>query len=214
MAKVKKKKSGQFGHTVKQGLLLLLVFLLGYMTASVDHVSWLKRWPSLPWLDQHRVSMRVMGTQQAALPKPKFEFYTLLVNESAKPMTPPTTLAKAVSPVSRPVEKQVAAVTEPALPLHTPFASETKPVAVETSTVKDIYWVQVASFRQMHEAERLKSTLSQKGFNVGITRATQQGMVWFRVVMGPFGSKLQAQQAQLAFVKREHTMGMIRHMDA
>jgi cell division protein FtsN len=78
----------------------------------------------------------------------------------------------------------------------------------------DAYLVQVGSFRNMREAERMKAMLVMKGFDVHIASAIQQHVNWYRVIIGPFSSRIEAQQAQGAFARREHVMGMIRKMDA
>ena len=199
---VRKKRSTRARGILKQMTLLLLVFLLGYMTASVEHGTHLKQWFMVQWFDQH-VSNSSFSAQQAALPRPKFEFYTLLAKESADQ-----------------VKQPVLAAIKPALMPPAVVALATKMVTVNSMpeisahpSAKETYLVQLASFRHLEEADRLKALLVMKGFPVSIASTKQQGLPWYRVVMGPFNSKVQAQQAQSAFARREHLTGMVRRVD-
>ncbi len=198
---VRKKRSTKIRGFLKQMTLLLLVFLLGYMTASVEHGTHLKQWFMVQWFDQH-VSAASFSAQQAALPRPKFEFYTLLARESGDQVKQPL-LAAVKSAVSAPAQE----LSEKMVAVNT-----IKDNSVNTK-VKETYLVQLASFRHLHEADRLKALLVIKGFPVSIASTTQQGLPWYRVVMGPFTSKVQAQQAQTAFARSEHLTGMVRRVD-
>lgn len=202
MAKIngRKRSTTRIRGFLKQMTLLLLVFLLGYMTASVERGTHIKQWFMVQWFDQH-VSTSSFSAQQAALPKPKFEFYTLLAKDSVKQQNQP-----------------VLAAAKPILTATTDLASKLVAVnsmpatSLQTST-KETYLVQLASFKHLPEADRLKALLVMKGFPVSIANTTQKGLPWYRVVMGPFNSKVQAQQAQSAFARREHLMGMVRRID-
>lgn len=201
------------GNMSGQLLLVLAVFIAGYMSASFCDIASLTQWINAHFLAKNSTQLIIKpNLQQAQLPKPKFEFYTLLANERVAGITPATSLPTAVLPVK-------------ALPLHAPLAptavlATAKPAPVLTaqkapvSTSKDNYLVQVASFKSMQEAERMKVSLVMKGFDVKIATINQQQVNWYRVIIGPFSSRSQAQQAQLVFSRREHIMGMIRRMDA
>ncbi len=199
-----------------QFLLVFVVFVAGYMTASLYNLASLSAWVGTHVLANSSLQPIIKsGPQLAALPKPKFEFYTLLANEQVAGATQAATLPQA--PVISPT-MAFASVSD--LPLHEPLApvaAEKKPVLVSNSkdiNSKDAYLVQVASFKSLREAERMRVGLVMKGFEVKIAMVNQQQINWYRVIIGPFGSKTLAQQAQQAFARREHIMGMIRKMDA
>ena len=196
----RKRSSNTASRFFKQMTLLILVFLLGYMTASIEHGTHLKQWFMVQWLDQH-VATSSFSTQQAALPQPKFEFYTLLAKESADHTNKPV-LAEVKPALKSQQELITTAMVKNKIP-------ETSPA----SNPKEAYLVQLASFRHLHEADRLKAVLVMKGFTVNIASVNQQGMPWYRVVMGPFTSKNQAQQAQSECARQEHLMGMVRRVD-
>ena len=202
-----------------QLLLIGVSMTIGYVVASFFDYNCLMTWVNTTVLRQTPAKVALAAaTQPNELPKPKFEFYTLLAKGQVqresqqvnKPVPPPVTVAENTMPIT------IDAPPAKALPLHAPLApiaAVGQSVAVP-STNKDTYLVQVASFRSMREAERMKATLVMKGFDVGITTASAQQINWYRVIIGPFSSKVQAQQAQQAFAKREHIVGMIRRMDA
>ncbi len=199
-----------------QSLLVFVVFIAGYMSASLYNLASLSAWVGTHVLANSSLQPIIkIGPQLAALPKPKLEFYTLLANEKVAGATQAATIPQ--TPVTSPA---MAFVSVKDLPLHAPLApvaAEKIPVLVSNSkdiNSKDAYLVQVASFKNMREAERMKVGLVMKGFDVKIVMVNQQRINWYRVSIGPFGSKTQAQKAQQAFARREHIMGMIRKMDA
>lgn len=208
----KKNAPRENSNRLGQLFLVLGVFVAGYMSASLYNLASLSS-----WLDTHVLSNRGIqaitkpALQQAQLPKPKFEFYTLLANER---------IAESKSSSAAATNPALAAA-EPVknLPLHAPLApvaavASVGPAPVVSADSKIAYLVQVASFKSMREAERMKVALVMKGFDVKIAMVSQQQINWYRVIIGPFGSKSQAQEAQLAFARSEHIMGMIRKMDA
>lgn len=197
----RRRHSPSRGVLLKQWSLLVIIFILGYLTASIYQFSTLKNEFIGYFFEKQPLSV-IHAKQRPVLPPPKFEFYTLLANEKkAQPARTTTAALEKTSTASATPTTQPAAV----VPVH---AEAIVPATKET------YLVQVASFRRLNEAERLKAALLLKGINVNIHAAVQQGVQWYRVVMGPFASRQQAQQAQQFFSKREHTLGMIRRMDA
>lgn len=130
----------------------------------------------------------------AALPKPKFEFYTLLTQEKIQPpkITPPPV-------VSTP---RVAAATAAVA------------TTVDADKLKQYYVLQLASFQRREDAEQMLAGLVIRGFEASIKTTTQQGSAWHRVVMGPFASRLQAEKAQGTIAQSEHISGIIRRMES
>ncbi len=208
-----------------QLLLVFMVFVAGYMSASLYNLTNLSAWVGTHVLANSSIQpITTTGTQQAQLPKPKFEFYTLLANEQVAGAARSQAAAAATAtepPQLAPAAPAIVAERAKVLPLHAPLApvaavvaSEDKIPAFIANNNKGTYLVQVGSFKHMREAERMKVSLVMKGFDVKIAMINQQRVNWYRVIIGPFGSKTQAQQAQLAFAHSEHIMGMIRKMDA
>ena len=227
----KKNSPRRNSNWLGQLLLISVVFVAGYMSAALYNLASLSAWMGTHVLAKGSIQPIITsGLQQAQLPKPKFEFYTLLANEQVAGATQATAAAQVSAAAQTPsAQTIIAAAPAKALPLHAPLApvaavvatagpapvvaAADKISAVLTNT-RDAYLVQVASFKSMREAERMKVSLVMKGFDVKIATVNQQHVNWYRVIIGPFGSKTQAQQAQLAFARSEHIMGMIRKMDA
>lgn len=171
--------------------LIALGFVLGYA------FSWFYS-PKLmtDWIQTHfnnPPAVEKPNIEVADLPKPKFEFYTLLTQEKAKPVKTPT---PPVMEAPRTVAAPVVAST------------------VEIDTHKKQYVLQLASFQRREDAEHMLAGLVMRGFEASIKSTTQQGAAWHRVVMGPFSSRLQAEKAQGTIAERERISGIIRRMDS
>lgn len=225
------------GSVSKQLLLVLVCFLSGYLSASIFDFTSLSGWVNTQLLAQHTPSIAVKpAPQQAQLPKPKFEFYTLLANERAgtseraptpgatdvitaaappSTSTAPTTTSTSPTIPTEPAGPMNLTMTKnPPVPPELPPAVSAKSTSASSAVIsKDAYLVQIASFRSKQEAERMKASLSLKGFEVSVATITQQRTIWYRVVIGPFSSRPQAVLAQAAVARSEHIMGMIRKMD-
>lgn len=134
-------------------------------------------------------------------------------------VTAPTT-ESAPKPNPNPFPPQEPAIpSKPATPprpvLPKPLSDELRHAAVPVSTSDRIkaqgrYVIQVASFRSQYEAKKLRDKLAQRGYNANIVSIMQQSTYWYRVMVGPFSSLGQAQQAQSALSYQEHIKGMIR----
>ncbi len=227
----KKNAPRQRGNMLGQLLLVVVVFVAGYLTASLYDLASVTSWIGSQVLaNNSAVIIKQPSAQQASIPKPKFEFYTLLANDQAASVAATATAtASASAPVAS--APPTATLASKALPLHAPLApvaavttkspapvvlAEKMPALLANTRIgdRDTYLVQVGSFKNMQEAERMKVSLVMKGFDVKIAAIRQQNISWYRVIIGPFASRNQAQQAQMAFARREHIMGMIRKMDA
>lgn len=225
----KKSAPRQRGNLLGQLLVLVVVFVAGYLCASLYDLASVTSWVGSQVLaNNSAVIINKPSVQQAQLPKPKFEFYTLLANDQVVSAAPTTSTS---SPPPSSTVAPTAVLPVKVLPLHEPLApvaavatkspapvvlAEKIPtlLASRKDMDKDTYLVQVGSFKNMQEAERMKVALVMKGFDVKIAAIRQQNISWYRVIIGPFASRNQAQQAQMAFARREHIMGMIRKMDA
>lgn len=98
---------------------------------------------------------------QVEIPKPRFEFYTLLPEQTIELETPP-----------EPVE---------------PAADVPKPPA--TTQAPQPYFLQAGSFRQQEDAERRRAELLLLGLEPKIEQTSGDNGRWFRVSLGPFASQ-------------------------
>lgn len=186
----------------KQFLMVLLAFLVGYLTASVfDFVS-LSHWVNAKLLAQQtnaNTPVAHAAVKPAPAPKPKFEFYTLLANgRTVTPSAPVKPVATLPTVINKP--QPLLAAVQP---------TENKP-NISVSSAKESYIIQVGSFKTHPEAERMKATLILKGFSASIVPIAQAQVTWFRVIIGPYANQAEAQKAQSDFARNEHVRGMIR----
>ncbi len=162
-----------------------LSFIAGYLSASYYNMELIGAWVQQHVLAEHPVLAKVVQPQETVVPKPKFEFYTLLTTpESAK---------------------------EDALDTHDVAVAVVKPMPVKSEPVsKRGYLIQVAAFRVQSEALRMKASLLRRGFEVGVSPVLKQNTQWFRVIVGPFASRQEAELAQKAIAKTDRLNGMIQ----
>lgn len=97
----------------------------------------------------------------------------------AQPAAKPA--AAAPSPAAKPAAKAVPAKAVPAK------AAPTKTVRV------DEYWIQAASFTSRARADELKESLGQRGLAALITVKDISGKSWYRVRVGPYAKKSEAE---------------------
>ena len=237
----KKNMNSRNGRGIGSLMLAFVAFILGYLISTIFNLSSLGDWVNKNLLSQKVTEHKAKApNQQAQLPKPKFEFYTLLAKDNAGRPVAQLPVAKAETTVSAKDDSTANAKTDSTLalnsdtlrkpppshaapidltitqnlPLHEPLVAADKTAKQMSQAINNAehFIVQVASFRNRYEAEKMKAALVLRGFDVYISSSNQQG-TWHRVVIGPFTSRTQAQKAQLAFARRQHIMGMIRKMD-
>jgi len=223
----KKTNKSQQGQGLSAVWLCFLTFVFGYLAASWFDVNQLGRWVTAR-LHGNTVQQAPSQMQASAPVHPKLEFYTLLANESpSKSDTASKALAEtggqyqAVSTkrTSEPMALSVSqAIDRPVLPVPKALTKAPPPKPVAENTVPNYspggaYSVQVGSFRAYNEAQRMVAKLRAQGLHVEMVTVHQQSTYWYRVMLGPFASLPQAQQAQVAFARQEHINGMIRKLD-
>ncbi len=215
----RKRSSQHRGSVSKQLLLALTCFLSGYLSASFFDFASLIGWINAELLAGHVVQTASKPVpQQAQLPKPKFEFYTLLASDHVETTQPAPSGTQVVAAL--PLAAGTTTVPMPKNQLApgpmqvTVVSAKPIPMSVPVTANKGSYLVQVASFKSRQEAERVKASLTLKGFMVNVTMITSQRVSWYRVIIGPFASRMDAQKAQVSVARSEHIMGMIRKMDA
>ena len=171
---------------------LVLAFVCGYTFA----------WFYSPvlvatWIQTHfgiNQPVEKSGVELAKLPKPKFEFYTLLTQEKL-------------------AQDKIKLPEAVAVPVSPKLALTPSPV-VGVNDKKGLYVLQLASFQRREDAEHMLADLVIRGFEASIKTTTQQGTAWHRVVMGPFPSRLQAEKVQGNIATRERISGIIRRMES
>lgn len=215
----RKSKQNAGGSFMRLMSLVFVAFLCGYLSASVLDFTQLSSWvgSQLHGLYAEQTSpSKPAPVKQAALPKPKFEFYTLLAKDQAASPVTASQSSKIPPAASALTEKSSQALSQAA-----PVIKETDSVPVVAAkpiqpavAAKDLYRLQVGSFRSKQEAERMKAALTLKGFQVQIAAVTQQKNQWYRVFIGPYPSRGQAEKARGALANQERIQGMIRRMDA
>ncbi len=73
--------------------------------------------------------------------------------------------------------------------------------------------LQIAAFRKREDADKLNDLLISKGLIASIYAVQQPEGMWYRVSMGPYESKIQAELVQESIFKMARVKGMIRTVD-
>lgn len=199
----------------RRPLMLLFAFVCGYLTAAVFNLEsliiWIRELSASKTSQNDTLASKAMP-KPVLKPKPKLEFYTLL-SKDYKPQAPisPGDLvpkAPALKPEPKPeLKPELKAEVKPANPVNNLVNSpDHKPVNTET------YQIQVASLSKRPDAERLKASLVLSGFQVSIVTVAKQGTLWYRVSIGPFHSRLEAEKAQKIVLQAEHMQGILRRV--
>lgn len=178
---------------------ILVAFASGYLVATVFDCSGISAWLGTQLFTQGLTPAKI--STAVTLPKPKFEFYTLLGEDNHTAMKERNIASKGQAAV-----KDAPIIT--AQPkLKTKLSKET---GVKKQVVKNTaYIVQVASFKQSQEAEKMKAELILKGFDITVIVAAKEQNSWFRVIMGPFPSRFDAEKTQLFLAKNEQINGIV-----
>ncbi|WP_133127937.1 SPOR domain-containing protein [Legionella nagasakiensis] len=197
---------------LRQMMLVFMSFFCGYLSASLFNFTQVSEWLNNSFFKQKEQKIHQKDRQQVQLPKPKLEFYTLLAKEqTAVPAVVNSTKETPTKQASASTVKAIESTSE--LQKHSLTTHSVDKIVAAVSN-KETYLVQVASFRNKEDAERMKATLILKGFNVNVAAVTNQQVHWYRVIIGPFPSRIQAEKAQTEVARSERIMGMIRKMDA
>lgn len=181
----------QKSSSAKQLFWLLASFLCGYLAATIFDFTSLSSWINANILakqDREKPTVQV-AKKDPELPKPKFEFYTLLAKDRSAE----------VKPVSKPKE------VIQAKPLG-------QPSVVEANPGKESYLIQLAAFKNKQDAEQMKAELTLKGFEVSVVATSQQQVNWYRVIAGPFSNRVKAEKAQVTLAQNEGIKGIVRRV--
>lgn len=198
---------------------LLASFLCGYLTATVFDFNSLSNWINHNVLAEKpdAPSQAKIVPQQPELPKPKFEFYTLLSKDNRAPgeashrpstasLAKPAVQAQPVQPAPSSIQSLPKTVAAEPQKQNPPVIDRNAQTALRQGT----YSVQLAAFNKRQDAEHLKATLALKGYNASISTIMHHGTNWFRVVLGPFSTFQEADKVQVAMSRSERIKGIIR----
>lgn len=206
----KKQPKSMTARFLKFALIFLAAFLVGYWCATHNGVTRLLSSIQSTFHENyfHKSKPRAKHpTEQAALPKPKFEFYTLLAHEqAASPDRVWPSVSKTLEPSQSTETTQTKSVS------NTPREAASHVVEKSfnaPSQAEARYMLQVASFRKQADADRVKADLILNGFEARVVMISREGAHWYRVMLGPFASRMQAEKAQVEVARSEHLMGMV-----
>lgn len=209
-------------------------FLCGYLVANVFDFTSLTTWVNKNILasKENGVPVETKVAHKEA-PKPKFEFYTLLSKDSSAPAPINRGLPQAqvqaqasIKPVAPQPVAVTAQVSTPATVITVPHATAitvshatSKAIAVTerratpvSPGIRESYMIQIASFNKRQDAEHLKASLALRGFSVVISSVQRQTVIWYRVTIGPFNSRTDAEKAQVIVRQGEHMNGIIKRI--
>jgi cell division protein FtsN len=191
----KRRPPPQKKRSFQRGLVLFVTFLCGYAVATVWDPATLTTFAQkhFPSTKNHTKLKKVA---KPAAPKPTFEFYTLLTKDS--PPLPRPLLEKKNKELQ---ERKAFAQTSPSLPLP--------PTAPTKTGTQETFSLQIAAFTKRQEAENLQASLLLKGYDAAVTPILKNRVPWFRVVIGPFPSRKDAEKAQIALVQSERYRGIL-----
>ncbi len=92
----------------------------------------------------------------------------------------------------------VAVKPEPVKPVPVVKPAPVKPAPVKPAPVKKVnvteFWIQTGSFTSVASAEKAKQTLVSKGFTPTVQTKNVSGTNYFRVRLGPYPSKAEAEK--------------------
>ena len=113
--------------------------------------------------------------------------------------------AKAESRENRlPARQEVASVAKRAEDKPAPAGSKPRPVEADAKESRRPWTVQVNAFPDEKSAKTLVDRLRDKGYNAYLSESRIQGRVWYRVRVGRFESRDEAEKTQESLKRKEH----------
>lgn len=125
-------------------------------------------------------------------PKPKYDFYTLLPESEV--ILPPET--KQPEPPTAPVTAEEAAKIDEARAQAALNGQVPPPPPTVAKAPVTQFFLQAGSFRQQAEADRVRAQIILLGQDVRVESVKVRDEPWYRVLVGPFGSREQLNAAQ------------------
>lgn len=154
----------------------------------------------------HDTATAAAPKNQSGPAKPRFDFYTVLHDQEVRVSEDDPVLAGSKSPpaTSAAVTPAEPAKTAPTVANSAPAskpAESPKPATSEVS--KDRYLLQVGSFTQPEEADRLRAQLLLLGLQASVQKIPREGQTWHRVQVGPFSSQEQLNTARRSMSQQQ-----------
>lgn len=110
---------------------------------------------------------------------------------TAKPAAAAPASTAAAKPAAKPAAAKPAAAKPQAA--QTSAKPQAKPAAAKKpAAAQPSYWIQAASFSNRAKAEELKEKLATRGVSAIIITRTISGKAWYRVRIGPYATKSEA----------------------
>ncbi len=198
---------------VGAGLVMVLVFLLGVL---VGKSLWGGRRPApLP------VAEAPQGRPETPLPeapngrRPDLSFYDDLRKPDApsdeRPPEAPPPAPVGETPVPIRTEARAAPTTEPAPPTPaTPAEAAPKPQPKPRALLPaPVFTVQVGSFRDRSSAEDLVRRVAAQGITAQIVPASVGGRTWYRVQVGRFDTRAEADALYRKTLQPNNVQGFV-----
>ena len=187
MATNTKRKSQQrsSSQSSSSGLFsIVLSFFIGYAIAHVFDMNFIGRQinQAMPSRDKNKIQQ---AQTKHTLPKPKFEYYALLAKEGHSNHHNDDTKKSAIE------------VTQ---------ANPLAPIKEDDH----LYVLQLASYFKKADAERMKAELILQGHVAKIEEHKTENRIIYRLMVGPFKRKTEAEKEQVDLARQLHVMGMIR----
>ncbi len=113
------------------------------------------------------------------------------ISSIAVPTSPAPSTAKPYTPAP---SSKPTVVTKPAAAQSStaPAAAKAKPPTQAKPKIVDEYWIQAAAFTSRSRADDLQRDLASKGLSTLITVKDLDGVTWYRVRIGPYGTESEA----------------------
>jgi cell division septation protein DedD len=113
--------------------------------------------------------------------------------------------AKAESRENRlPARQEVASVAKRAEDKPAPGGSKPRPAEADAKESRRPWTVQVNAFPEEKSAKTLVDRLRDKGYNAYLSESRIEGRVWYRVRVGRFESRDEAEKTQESLKRKEH----------
>ncbi len=162
------------------------------------------------------------GAGEAAATPPadeKLTFYDTLprgeqplgsgINLPRQPVKPPAEAVATIAP--SPARSPAAARPEPAMRPGNTLPGRKPEQAAAAPPAAVGYLLQVASFRNIRQAEALRHRLAGKGYAVFVRKADLGGKgVWQRVYVGPYSDRMTAEKAAKQLKQKEKLSPLVR----
>lgn len=187
-------------------MLAFIAFIFGYSTATIFDLEQVQGWINKKIQTKQDSKPQSYTQAKKKQVKPRLEFYTLLPQDKPRIKT-----KGAENIINPPVDLSVTKKLPPPSHLTNNLPNEKTKEKLETQSQSiEKYMIQVASFKNKIEADKMRAELTIQGFDVSISTINQQQTNWYRVMIGPVSSKNEAEKLKITLTKQTRIDGMIR----